>query len=305
MLHIRPDQATVTAAWSVDGWAALISPTAQPGGQILYWLLQELPAAAAAADWNVVDDMLDEAAVWLDRIWLTPPGPPASAGKAIAVAANLWGELQRGRGAEDTQHIAFHAGLLQKLLGAPDDRRPPAVPVYLPPNRRISTGRLPLRTAAGEQPQLVELPVAEQVLLQLLAVLSNPGGGHLSDRAAHRCPPGAAPHRTGWTRTSRRPTGPLLGSIDVETDSLLLRPAQCLTAVAAPATWTIDAVGDALAAAWLVDTTLDTAAATRRALVDVSIVDHQDPEPSWRLSLDVFDRAQFFEATPLRPRGPR
>lgn len=305
MLHIRPDQATVTAAWSADGWPALISPVAQPGGPPLYWLLQELPAAAAAADWDVVDDMLDEAAVWLDRIWLTPPAPPAPAGKAIAVAANLWGEMQRGRGAEDTQHIAFHAGLLQKLLGTPGHRGPPAIPVYVPPNRRISTGRLPLRTAAAGQPQQAPPVVAEQVLLQLLAVLSNPGGGHLSDRVAHRCPPGAAPHRTGWTRTSRRPTGPLLGSIDTETDSLLLRPAQCLTVVAAPTAWTTDVIGDALAAAWLVDTTLDTAAATRRALVDASVIDHQDPEPAWRLSLNVFDRGQFFDATPLRLRAPR
>lgn len=45
----------------------------RPEPEQLYWALTAVPAAAAARDYEVLDDLLTEIRMWLDRLWRALP----------------------------------------------------------------------------------------------------------------------------------------------------------------------------------------------------------------------------------------
>lgn len=303
----------MTARWGVQGWPPLVGWAEHPDLPALYWALHEIGPASTARDFDVLDDLLAEVALWLDRI-LARPAPVGPVGHAdlAPVLTLLWGELQMGRGAEDVVQMGVNASLMQKVTAPPaaGAARPAhAVPPYVASAHRIRGGGLPL--VVDRPVAAADRPAHERFLLELGAVLSN-SGGHLTDHHTLACPRGASPARTGWRPGQQGPAGELLGSIQVLPESrrtLLLRPQVCIRAVNAAGagpTWNAREVGRGLAGAWLVDTTLivddrvervDTAAA--------AVIDDDEAEPLWQLPLTVFHPHQFFPpADPARrPRG--
>lgn len=286
----------------------------RPEPEQLYWALHAIPGAAAAGDMELLDDLLTEAGIWLDRIWRHPAGTvrTKTADDFLSISTTLWAETQRGRGAEDLDQIRLHTRLLRNLAGP---ELPPArssrtmLPAYRKPEDRIRGGHLPL-TRRPVGPADRDLP--EQFLLLLAAVLSN-RGGHLSAVTSLSCPPGADAEHVGWATEHSGAAGSLLGSIAVGDQEMRLRPGPCLTAVNRSRAnngadhWLVDEIGWALADRWLVDTTLtiDSAGARRLHTCAGEVLDDHRPEQIWRLSLAVFHPHQFFPAGgPALRRGP-
>ena len=311
MLHLR-QSAQPSARWAHQGWPALLrwsDRRSEP--EQLYWALTAIPSAAAAGDLAVLDDLLTEIRMWLDRIWRDPKHVVrGSAADFLSISTQLWAETQRGRGAEDLDQIRLHARLLRNLAGP--DLPPPRsssamVPTYRRPQDRIRGGRLPLTEHAAS---LTDRDTHEQFLLLLAVVLSN-RGGHVSDYLELRCLSGADGSRTGWTADHSGAAGSLLGSVDNDRQELRLRPRPCLTAVnrirdrSSADRWTVDEIGWALAEQWLVDTTLIAGPADVRRLPTClsEVLTDRRPEQIWRVSLEVFHPLQFFSAqAPSHPR---
>ena len=282
----------------------------RPEPEQLYWALTAVPAAAGAGDLEVLDDLLTEIRMWLDRLWRDPShAVRGNLADFLSISTQLWAETQRGRGAEDLDQLRLHTRLLRNLAGPalPPARSPRmAVPAYLPPQDRIRGGRLPLIQQAGG---LVERDLHEQFLLLVAVVLSN-RGGHVSDQLELRRPPGADESRTGWATDHNGAAGNLLGSVDADRQELQLRPGPCLSAVNRLRTraqadhWSIDEIGWALADHWLVDTTLiiETVGIRRLHTCRSEVLVGRQPEKIWRLHLDVFHPQQFFPTQTSRPR---
>src|SRR5664279_705380 len=311
MLHIRR-QGQPLASWTARGWPPLLRRADSPDVPWLYWALNEVGAAADAHDVDAIDDLLTEAGILLERIWTQSAARTAGPrfAELLSISTALWSEIQRGRGMTELTQVALHARLLRNLVAPSGGQlltRPAgAVPAYRAPDERVTGGHLPLITGPAG---VTGRPAPEQFLTLLAMVLSN-GGGHLSDHAAPRCPPGAEPSRTGWARRGCGPAGTRLGSIRVaereHADDLLLRPGPCLTAVhrlvrvrpvvPEAAAWSVDDVGWTLAAAWLTDTTLiaggDTI--TRAHTTTQPVLADQRPEQLWLLPLAVFHPRQFY-----------
>ena len=314
MLHIRR-RPEPTARWAARGWPPLLRWTDRPEVPLLFWALNELTDAAQADDVDVVEDLLSEAGILLERIWTDPPAG-AHRRDVMSISTGLWAEVQRGRGITDLTQVALHARLLRNLVTPVGSQLPVrpimAVPAYRDPGERIAGGHLPLAAAAG----LHGREVHEQFLLLLATVLSN-GGGHLVDHATCRVPHGADPIRTGWNRPGGGPAGTLLGGVRTGqrrgSGDLVLRPGPCLTAVrrqgrtravAGADEWSIDDIGWALAGAWLTDTTLiiqpDQISRSHTTAMPV-VADHR-VEQVWRMPLAVFHPKQFM---PPQQRWPR
>jgi hypothetical protein len=270
----------------------------------LFWALHEVSSAAQAEDLEVIDDLLTEAGLMLERIWTDPP-PGAHRREVMSISTGLWAEVQRGRGVTDLTQVALHARLLRNLVAPAGQQlptRPPlAVPAYRPPDERIAGGHLPLANSAGIHGRELQ----EQFLLLVATVLSNTGG-HLVDHMTSRVPRGLGPTRTGWNRPDGGPAGTRLGSIRTGDDSgdLILRPGPCLTAVrrqmrTRPVTgadqWSVDGIGWALAGAWLTDTTLiiEPNRISRNHTTAWPVVADRPAEHVWRLPLAVFHPEQF------------
>lgn len=312
MLHVRRRVESV-AAWSAKG-SPPAWPWAIPEAPLLYWALTEAGPAVRSRDLDALDDLLLEIGALLERLWTTSPRahPGRTAVDAVAVSTTLWSELQRGRGAADPDQLAVHLRLLRRLVTPPVNRVPArpatAVPAYRPPADRIAGGQLPVITRPTG---LAGRSRHEQFLLLLAVVLSN-AGGHLADYQELGRPLGTDSGRIGWPADS--PAGIRLGSIrtgrghlqaDPDGD-LLLRPGPCLTAVNralarrpvpdAPAPWTADDIGWALAEAWLVDTTLvlQTDRISREHTAALPVLAGARPERVWRLPLGVYAPGQFY-----------
>lgn len=308
MLHIQ-QPGSVTALWGVQGWPPLADWAEHPDLPLLYWALREISPAVEVDDLDVVDDLLAEIAVWLDRILRRPVGDPIGHPDLVPVLTLLWGEMQLGRGAGDLLQLKVNAALACKATApavATTDRPDVAVPPYVPGPDRIRGGHLPL--VVDVPVGAADRPAHELFLLELAGVLSN-GGGHLSEFVAPRAPDGSLPGRTGWASAHQGAAGELLGSLRSVPDEMrmvLLRPGASLRAVQAAGrgrAWTVEGLGRALAAAWLVDTTLIVdEAVQRRDTVDGPVVADADPEPLWQLPLEVFHPDQFGR---LRPGPPR
>lgn len=307
MLHIQ-QAGSVTARWGVRGWPPLADWAEHPDIPPLYWALHEIGPAADADDLDAVDDLLAETALWLDRILLRPPaGEPVGHPDLIPVLTLLWGEMQLGRGTGDLLQLKVNAALACKATApAVSTARPAtAVPRYVAGPDRVRGGHLPL--VVGAPTDTGAHPEHELFLLQLAAVLSN-GRGHLSDFVAHRAPPGSLPERTGWTTAHQGPAGPLLGSIRSSPDDLstvLLRPQACVHAIQSggglPEAGRLSPrrIGRALAAVWLIDTTLAVGdRVERRTYISTPVMVDADPEAVWRLPLAVFHPDQFGRLRP-------
>ena len=311
MLQIQHRGITPSIRWELRGCPPLTRWPGRPELPLLYWALHEVTPATEAHDLEAVDDLLLEVALWLDKIWRHPPPlrSRAGSGDLLVISAALWAEIQLGRGAGDMLQVALHAQML-KMLFAPrgDVARPPeAVPVYLAPEARIVGGQLPLTVR----------PVGlhgradhEQFLLLVAAVLSN-RGGHLTDHRTRRAPPGSDLSRTGWASAHGDPAGALLGSIQREDGAagqIILRPGPCVTAVnrlvQPHQPWDAETVGRALAAAWLIDTTLIDGPAPHRSYTVKTpvLVDHRQ-EPVWLVPLSVYHPLQFFTSAAPARRG--
>lgn len=308
MLHVVR-RADLVAEWGEQGWPALLGNVGgRPEPEWLYWALNELGLAADQRDLHVVDDLLAEIAELLERLWSVDPAEVPFA----PISASLWGEIQRGRGAEDMTSLALHGRLLRNTIGpARMGPRPADVaPPYRAAADRVAGGHLALVDQAGEV-DFDQDPAA--VFLQLLAAVLSNGGGHLVDAAGGGAPAGVDAGRVGWRPG---PEGQVLGSVDRDTVSdvgstMLLRPVPSVDAVNAVVVATgservfsVESVGRALAEAWLIDTTLRVDLQLRREFyVMAQLAEDLDEEPLWRLPLAVFHLRQF--PLPTWDRGPR
>jgi len=312
MLQIQQRSPSPSGRWELSGWPALTQWGLRPELPLLYWALREIPAAAAAADSEVLDDLLLEVELWLERIWRAPPPTrgKADAGDLLNISAALWAEVQLGRSSADMLQIALHARKLSNLFAptGTDPTRPvDAVPRYVPVVNRIQGGHLPLTLRpVGIHGRALD----EQFLLLLAAVLSN-RGGYLAGNRSDQTPRLADPVRTGWAQVDTDPAGTLLGSIEDTGRGfrLLLRPRPCLTAVnrirgkvGNPA-WDPVAIGRSLASCWLTDTTLVDAKTPRRIYtVAATVCSDRRPEQVWILPIETFHPHQFFLPAPPQPR---
>lgn len=311
MLHIVR-RADLVASWGEQGWPTLLGKVGdRPEPDWLYWSLTELGPAADQRDLRIVDDLLAEIAQLLERLWSVD-----RAGISFApISASLWGEIQRGRGAEDMTSLALHGRLLRNTLGpARTGPRPADVaPPYRAAADRVAGGHLALVDHASEV-DFDHDPAA--VFLQLLATVLSNHGGHLVDAAGGGAPAGVDAGRISWRSG---PEGQVLGSVNRDTVSdvgstMLLRPGPSVDAVNAVAVATgservfaVESVGRALAEAWLIDTTLRVDLQLRREFnVMAQLTEDLDEEPLWRLPLAVFHPRQFPLPTWDRaPRAPR
>jgi len=305
MLQIRR-RPEPTAVWAARGWPPLLPWAGRPEVPWLFWALHEVSGAAQAEDVEVIDDLLTEAGLMLERIWTDPPRG-AHRRDVMSISTGLWAEVQRGRGVTDLTQVALHARLLRNLV-APAGRQLPtrpalATPAYRPPEERIAGRHLPLAGTSGIHGRELH----EQFLLLVATVLSN-GGGHLVDHLTARGPHGSEPTRTGWNRPGGG-AGTRLGSIQAGehrgSGDLILRPGPCLTAirrrmrtrpVAGADQWSVDGIGWALAGAWLTDTTLivEPDRISRSHTAAWPVVADRPVEQVWRLPLEVFHPEQFF-----------
>lgn len=304
MLHIQ-QAPSVAAQWGVQGWPPLVGWAEHPDLPALYWALNEVGPASAAADLDVLDDLLAEIALWLDRVLSGEQGARVGRPDLAPVLTLLWGEMQMGRGAGDVVQMGVNASLMQKAIASPAaaaERSVHAVQPYVAPADRIRGGHLPL--AVDPVRALAGAPAHEQFLLELAAVLSN-GGGHLVDYyRPGGCPEGTTPGRTGWAAPHRGAAGELLGSIQRAADgpcTVLFRPNLCARAVNAAGAarpWRATDVGRDLAGAWLIDTTLVIDERAKRVdAASVPVVVDGDAELVWALPLAVFHPDQFFPPT--------
>ena len=270
------------AEWAEQGWPAT-APAGADGPELLGWAMRTITPAVRAGDWAVVDDLVDEGNVWLAQIRAVHyRHPDPLMHPFLAVTDTLWPEVQRAVGARDADRLTYAARLLAKLCGVADlaGRRPAAaVPAYVAPADR------PFLTAAGPN----RPGPAGQFLTDLAAVLSN-HLGHLVDFAdASRPPAGTSLPALGW-RSPIEPQGPTLGSLDPSESTLRLRVASLAQLLDLGPEDGSDAVGqseigEALAAAWLIDTTLVVDGSGHRRLAGVvdDWWEEGDQELIWRL----------------------
>jgi hypothetical protein len=243
------------AEWAEQGWPAVL-PTEgdREEPELFGWAMRTIGPAVRASDWPVVEDLVDEGNMWLSRIRAASYSVPDPALRPfLSITDTMWPEVLRAVGGRDRDRLPYAARLLSKLCGVADvvGRRPAkAVPAYVPLAER------PFLTAGGA----TRPGPAGQFLADLAAVLST-GQGHLVDVASPlRLPAGRLPAAMGW-RSAIEPQGVSLGSLDTTEGTLRLRTrvvAQVLASFGDQGTdLGIESdIGEALAAAWLIDTTL-------------------------------------------------
>lgn len=273
------------AVWAEQGWPTVVPTDSdhRERPELFGWAMRTITPAVRSADWPAVEDLVDEGNVWLSRIrGANYSAPDAAVQPFLSITDTLWPEVQRAVGARDPDRLTYAARLLSKLCGVADvvGRRPVgAVPAYVPLAER------PYLTAAGPS----RPGPAGQFLADLAAILSNQRG-HLVDAADDRRPPvDKQPDAMGW-RSATDPQGPPLGSLDNEAGTLRLRAktvAQLLQESRGPAedSEIETRLGEALAGAWLIDTTLvvDPDQFRRVAGVIDTWWDGGDSELIWRL----------------------
>lgn len=248
---------SVEAEWAEQGWPAVLPAEGDDRRvepELFGWAMRTIAPAIRADDWPVVEDLVDEGNMWLSRIRTASyNGPDPALQPFLSITDTMWPEVQRAVGGKDSERLIYAARLLSKLCGVADviGRRPAkAVPAYVPPAER------PFLTAAGP----TRPGPAGQFLADLAAVLST-GHGHLVDMADTRRPPAGRPAAAlGW-RSAIEPQGPALGSLDTPGETLRLRAKVTAKVLVSSGHQGTDRnieseTGQALAAAWLIDTTL-------------------------------------------------
>lgn len=306
MLAIRQLNSAV-AAWSERGWPPLIPATAASDLQSHFlWSLTELSNAADHGDEATIDDLAAAAHIALDCLLRRK----VLDARAISIGLALWGELSRAVGAEQWDQAALHASTLRRLVRLDTPRLPDVTPEYVPPHERIRGGSLP-RVSAASSAQ--GRPPHEQLLIYIAAALAN-GNAHLVDWEAPAGPPdGLLAPRVGWTEDG--PAGTSLGSYraagaDDQMAELALRPAACVAVanrLGEHQRWTVRDAGEALGAAWIIDTTLVVRGTRIRRLftVDASVQSNDVAEPAWVLPVDVYSPDQFGIGGSRRRNGRR
>ena len=211
---------------------------------------------------------------------------------AISVVLELWGDLQRAVGAGHFDAVALHAVTMRRLVPEPRTRPENAVPVYIPPARRLGpAGHVPLVTT-GEKPAADPAAAVLTGIARLLVA----GRGHLADRHSIWCPPGCAPPRVGWLGP-RQSRGRKLGVISLADAAVVLDPPVVVDLLASMGVraGSVDQIGRLLVDRWLMDSTLVVTDGRVSRMLGVAGA-AEDGEPAgltWRLSTRLWDSDQF------------
>ena len=315
MLHVER-RVDALAAWSQAGWKQLLDES--PTTQMIYFALTELGPASDAEDIGAVQDLAAELGALLEVVILQPTTEPAAADRESrlrSIALRLWGDLRYAIGRRHWPDIGLHAAVLRRLAGPEPATRPAgAVPAYLPRAQRVPpTGQLPLIELAGDNQPADSADPGIRFLTQIARALIA-GGGHLVDPETAAVPQDSIPARVGWPAAHRTPAGQRIGSLRPVGAAGVLMTVEPAAAVAAanragqlsdvnpPEPLTVHTVAQALARAWILDTTLTISAdgADRRAAVQDSVLDGGAVSWLWQIPLSVWHPHQFYAAQPTR-----
>lgn len=315
MLHVER-RVDALAAWSQAGWKQLLDET--PTTRMIYFALTELGPASEAEDIGAVQDLAAELGALLEVVILQPPTEPAAAdgeSQRRSIALRLWGDLQYAIGRRHWPDIGLHAAVLRRLAGPEPATRPAdAVPAYLPRAQRVPpTGQLPLIERAGDNQPADPADPGIRFLTQIARALIA-GAGHLVDPETATVPQDSIPARVGWPAAHGTPAGPRIGSlrpVGAAGVTMTVEPAAAVTAANTarqlshanpPEPLTVHTVAQALARAWILDTTLTISAdgADRRAAVQDSVLDGGAVSWLWQIPLSVWHPHQFYAGQPTR-----
>jgi hypothetical protein len=308
VLHVER-RVDALAAWSQAGWKPLLADMALT--HLIYFALTELGPASDAQDIGAVQDLSAELGALLDLVILQPAEDQQEDDRQAqlrSIALRLWGDLQYAIGRRHWADIALNAAVLRRLAGPEPPTRPTdAVPTYRSlPDRVPPTGQLPLIERANSTRDSVDAGTRflERVASALIA-----GAGHLVDPETADVPHNAIPARVGWPAARGAPTGERIGSLRPAGAAGVLMTLDPAAAVAAAnragelsndantlEPLTEQAVAEALARAWILDTTLtiSTAGVARRPAVQVSVLDGGAESWLWQVPVSVWHPRQFY-----------
>ena len=299
------------AAWSHAGWKPLLAESATT--TMLYFALAELGPASDAEDIGAVQDLAAELGALLDLVVLQPVSDEPNLGEdgqLRSIALRLWGDLQYAIGRRHWVDIGLHAAVLRRLVGAELRPRPAdAVPPYRPVDERVGPSHLPLIERPASERHATDNEDPGRRFLELLPAALIAGTGHLVDPETGQLPRDAIPARVGWLPAQGAPAQRRIGSLrdaGAAGTVMTLEPEAAVAAVndlvevpadpnaGAPLSRT--GVADALARAWLLDTTLiiGTNGARRRLAVHTSVLDGGAESWLWQLPLSIWHPHQFY-----------
>lgn len=303
MLHVER-RIDALAAWSQAGWRPLLDDS--PTTALIYSALSELGPASDAKDIGAVQDLTAELGALLDLVILQPRNDELPAGELRSITLRLWGDLQYAIGRRHWEDIAVHAATLRRLAGPEPQSRPAdAVPVYRAmPLRVPPTGQLPLINRTADV-QFLDTSDPGIRFLHLVALALLGGLGHFIDPETAGPPPGVTPPRVGWPAAHGAPAGQRIGSLRPAGKAgvlLTVEPTAAVTAAnhANPggrgAKLTEQTVAEALARAWILDTTLTIGpnGASRRFAVQDSVLDGGEVAWLWQMPLSIWHPRQFY-----------